>query len=156
MSIYYKMHHCKSRHPHHCKPNIQLYYNLDDNLSIFASNTFGSTMIETMNGNLVNKSNTTVGRFAITNTIYDITDANQSGLFDVVSQTTFYLEKGNIQFSTAHQVMKDSQGKYIFPSGKTIFKILSGTGIYLKAKGYVVIYANNMYRKVKIFFVNSR
>jgi len=113
-------------------------------------------MIETINGNLFDKTQTNVGRFAITNTIYDINDSNNNGLFEEASQTTLYLQKGNIQFSTAYQVTKDSQGNYIFPSGKTVFKILSGTGVFLNAKGFVVINSNGTLRKINIYIINQK
>jgi hypothetical protein len=144
--------------PKHCciKPDLSLFYNLDDNITIFSRNTFGSTIIETINGNLLNKNNNVVGRIAITNTIYDINDTNNNGLYENSSQTTLFLKKGNIQFTTAYQVTKDSQGNFIFPSGKTIYKIVSGTGIYLNAKGYIMIIANNMARKANIYFTNKK
>jgi hypothetical protein len=137
-------------------PYLKLYFDLNDNLSIFAKNIFGSSIIETINGNLFNQNNINIGRFAITNTIYDLNDTNQSGLFEVTSTSTFFLQKGNIQYTTSHQIIKDSQGNYIFPDGKSIFKILSGTGIFLNAKGYVVIYSKNTTRKVCIYFTNLK
>ena len=36
-----------------------------------------------------------------------------------------YLEKGNIQFTTAYKVTKDNQGRYVFPSSKNIFKTIN-------------------------------
>jgi hypothetical protein len=137
-----------------CRPDLKLYWNLDDNLSIFSKNTFGSTVLETINGNITDYKKNNIGRFAITNTIYDINDNNQNGLFENTSQTTFFLPKGAIQFTTAFQVIKDIQGNFIFPTSETIYKIISGTGIYLDAKGYVVIYAKNMLRQANIYFIS--
>jgi len=66
-----------------------------------------------------------------------------------------FLPKGAIQFTTAFQVTKDIQGNFIFPTSETAYKIISGTGIYLDAKGYIVIYAKNMLRQANIYFVRG-
>jgi hypothetical protein len=138
------------------KPDLTLFWSLDDNLSIFSKINFGSTEIETINGNLKDSKNNVVGRFAFTNTIYDISDANQNGLFENTSQSTLFLPKGNIQYTTAFQVTKDSQGNYIFPSSETKYKIISGTGIYFNVDGYIVINAKDMSRIGYIYFTKNK
>jgi len=65
---------------------------------------------------------------------------------------TFFLPDGNIIFNTAYKVIRNEQGNYIFPSGRSTFKIISGTGIYLHMQGVVIINSDNMERKVEILF----
>jgi len=125
---------------------------MSDVISVFSTITFGSTIIETITGPLLNKNKNSVERFAITNTIYDLNDINQDGFYESTSMITFYLKRGNIQVSAASQVTKDSDGKYIFPTGKYIYTILSGTGKFLNARGYVIINANNTKRNVIIAY----
>jgi hypothetical protein len=140
-----------------CK-NIRFFYNLKSNNTVISKQFFDSTLIETLNGNIYEDVNltTSIGKIAIINTIYDINNSNNNNLFDVTAQVTLFLSDGNIQFITAFKVTKNNEGNYIFPTSKTKFKILSGTGKYLNAKGYITIKATliNFFRRGKITFTH--
>ena len=140
-----------------CK-NIRFFYNLKSSNTVVSKQIFDSTIIETLNGNIFEDSNlnVSIGKIAIINTIYDINNLNSDNLFAVTAQVTLFLLDGNIQFITAFKVTKNSEGNYIFPTSKTKFKILSGTGKYLNAQGYITIKATliNFFRRGKITFTH--
>jgi hypothetical protein len=138
-----------------CK-NIKLFYNLNNNNSEVSQIVFGSTMIETFNGNIFARSNlnNSIGKVTIIVTIYDINNPEniKNNLFNAHSQINIYLPDGNLQFITAFQATKDNKGLYIFSDGKKTLKIINGTNKYLNAEGYITIDSINTFKRAKITF----
>lgn len=159
-------HHCRDHHhhdhhcrDHHCVPDLHFDYDVNTKYSKYSKIAFGTSILETISGDLFQKEKKIIkkyGKFAISNTIYDVEDKKSKTFFEDSSVVTFYLSNGSIQFLTADKFTKDKEGNFILPSGKSVYKIVSGTDMYLKAKGYVEIEANNNFRKVKIYFTNKK
>ena len=140
---------------HHKNTDLSFSYSVSSSQTVISNFTFENTQVGTLNGNLFNDNNI-VGRYTILNTIYDINNNNNNNLYDVTAQSTFFLQKGNIQFMPSYKAPKNSQGTYLFPSGTYTYKIICGTGSYLNAKGYVVIHAKDATRQTNIYFTNKK
>jgi hypothetical protein len=118
----------------------------------------GSTMYETMYGRVYCDSGLTnsIGRIAISQTIFDILDSDNTGTYDSTGQGTLFLPSGNLTYAIAAQTVKTSSGMFVFPSSTYTFMITSGTGGYLSMSGTITITSNNdttMVRKMTICLV---
>ena len=138
-------------------PNLVFFYSMSEINSKYNKQIIGSTLLAFTNGDIKNKNNTNLGKFAFSNNIYDIDVIKNK--YDTVGNVTFFLPKGNIQLLASYKSIKNSEGNFTFPQGKNTYtyKILSGTGQYINATGYAVFNVNSssLTRKVSIFFTNA-
>ena len=136
-------------------PDLVFYYSDDDTISNYSKFKFGSTLILNISGNITDKSITTknyntIGYF----TEYKMCNPNTNNTAYVTNIETFFLKNGSIQLQPAGIQPINFQGNYSITSNNTLtFKIISGTGNYLNAKGYVTINTyDNLERKVSVYF----
>ena len=136
-------------------PDLVFYYSDDNTISNYSKLTFGSTLILNISGNITDKSITTknyntIGYF----TEYKMCNPTANNTAYVTNIETFFLKNGSIQLQPAGIQPINFQGNYSIASNNTLtFKILSGTGNYLYAKGYVTINTyDNLERKVSVYF----
>lgn len=138
-------------------PDLVFYYSDDNTISKYSKLKFGSTLILNISGNITDKSITTKNFNKIGFvTEYKICNPNPTvnNTAYVTNIETFYLKNGSIQIQTASLQPINFQGNYSITSNSTAtFKILSGTGNYLHAKGYVILNTyDNLERKVSVYF----
>jgi len=123
--------------------NLELFFSPSAPSTVIDSllATGGTTLYETLNGNLYSDSGLTIlaGRIAISQTIFDILDLNMNGKFETTGQAVLVLPNGTIQYIFAGQTIKTPSGKYVFPSTVYTFNITSCTGIYMPMYGQITI-----------------
>jgi hypothetical protein len=138
-------------------PDLVFYYSDDNTISTYSKLKFGSTLLLNISGNITDKSITTknyntIGYF----TEYKMCNPNPTlnNTAYVTNIETFFLKNGSLQLQPAGIQAINFQGNYSIASNTTLtFKILSGTGNYLYAKGYVILKTyDNLERKVSVYF----
>ena len=136
-------------------PDLVFYYSDDNTISNYSKLKFDSTLILNISGNITDKSITTknyntIGYF----TEYKMCNPTANNTAYVTNIETFFLKNGSIQLQPAGIQPINFQGNYSIASNNTLtFKILSGTGNYLYAKGYVTLKTyDNLERKVSVYF----
>jgi hypothetical protein len=110
------------------------------------------TIYETINGNLYsdNALRQIIGRVAISQTIFDINDVNQSGVFETTGQTTLYLPSGTILYTFSGQTIRIGNN-YVFPDTQYTFNITNATGIYQQMYGQITITSTDEPTEMRIF-----
>ena len=138
-------------------PDLVFYYSDDNTISKYSKLKFGSTLILNISGKITDKSITTknfnkIGYFTEYKMCNPNSTLNNSAY--VTNIETFFLKNGSIQLQPAGIQPINFQGNYSIASNTTLtFKILSGTGNYLYAKGYVTLKTyDNLERKVSVYF----
>jgi len=102
------------------------------------------TIYQIINGNLYSDINLTkiVGRVAISQTIYDTSDKNHTGLFETTGQTTIFLPNGSIMYTFSAETVKVGDN-YLFPENTYTFNITNGTGVYQPMSGQITIVSDS-------------
>jgi hypothetical protein len=140
---------------------IVFYYSVDSTISTITKFTVDNSIInETINGPINTRpfsdpKSKQLGTFAIHQIIYNINDIDESGRYDATGQITFFLPGGAIQGNIAIRLIKNNQNNFVGPPDKTIiYKIVSGTGLFLDSTGTMQITLNpiSLERKVLICF----
>ena len=138
-------------------PDLVFYYSDDNTISTYSKFKFGSTLILNISGNITDKSITTknfnkIGYFTEYKMCNPNSTLNNSAY--VTNIETFFLKNGSLQLQPTGIQPINFQGNYSIASNNTLtFKILSGTGNYLYAKGYVTLKTyDNLERKVSVYF----
>jgi hypothetical protein len=137
------------------EPDLEFYYDLDITKTVFSNFSFGSTTILTKNSTLFNSNpEISIGKVSITNTLYNITDTSQLSV-NTASASAYHFLDGTIQYIAAQSMIKNSQGNYVWPPGVFILNIVSGSGKYLNAKGYILVKSEGLIRDISIYFTNK-
>ena len=135
--------------------DLQFYYNDDEAVSQISNIKFGSSVIQTIQGVITDKSivclnNKTIGNFLQ----YNLVSSTTNNMAFVSSVFTFYLKCGNLQCQPVGIQCLNSQCNYGLPHNVTkTYRIINGTDQYLNSTGYVVLHTfDNLERLVKIYF----
>ena len=139
--------------------DLQFYYSDDDTVSQVSKITFGTSLIQTIQGVITDKSiscphNKPIGNFLQ----YKLGSLATNNTLFVSNVFTFFLKCGNIQCQPVGIQCLNSQGNYGLPPNITkTYRIINGTEQYLNSTGYVVIHTyDNLERLVKIYFKTSK
>jgi hypothetical protein len=135
--------------------DLQFYYNDDEAVSHISNIKFGSSVIQTIQGVLTDKSIVTLNHKTIGNFLqYNLCSLTANNTAFVSSVFTFYLKCGTIQCQPVGVQCLNSQGNYGLPHNVTkTYRIINGTEQYLNSTGYVVLHTcDNLERLVKIYF----
>jgi hypothetical protein len=136
-------------------PDLKFYYNDDEAVSHISNIKFGSSVIQTIQGVITDKSIASPHHKPIGNFLqYNLCSLTANNTAFVSSVFTFYLKCGNIQCQPVGIQCLNSQGNYEFPHNMTkTYRIINGTEQYLNSTGYVVLHTfDNLERLVKIYF----
>jgi len=138
--------------------NAALYFSPSDQYTIFDRiNGTNGTIYETINGNLYADSGLTriIGRVAVSQTIFDINDINQSGVFETTGQTTLFLPEGTILYTFSGQTIQIGNN-YVFPSTQYTFNITNATGVYEPMYGKITITSTDSPTEMRKFSLALR
>jgi len=133
--------------------NTSLYFSPSDSYTIFDRiNGSNGTIYETINGYLYNDNtlSTSIGRVAISQTIFDTNDTNMNGLFETTGETTLFLPNGNIMYSFSGQTIKIGSN-YVFPNTQYTFNLTNSTGVYQPMYGKITITSTDSPTELRIF-----
>jgi hypothetical protein len=136
-------------------PDLKFYYNDDNTISSVSNITFGTSLIETIQGVITDKSAACPHSKPIGNFLqYKLCSLSTNNTAFVSNVFTFYLKCGNIQCQPVGIQPLNSQDNYSLPPNITkTYRIINGTEQYLNSTGYVVLQTfDNLERLVRIYF----
>jgi hypothetical protein len=136
-------------------PDLQFYYSDDDTVSTVSKITFGTSLIQTIQGVITDKSAACPHYKPIGNFLqYKLCSLSANNTAFVSNVFTFYLKCGTIQCQPVGIQSLNSQGNYGLPPNITkTYRIINGTEQYLNTTGYVVLQTfDNLERLVRIYF----
>lgn len=127
-------------------PEITFYYSNDRTINAFTqTNLYGAgsaeSILQTINGPVFSDAALTqkIGKWAVTNTTYDINNTESNGIYERTSTRTFYLPKGQLTIPNNALTSKRSDGTFITVPGTYLQEIDGGTDKYLNARGIASI-----------------
>ena len=134
------------------KPDLVYFYTTDINKKTqINEQILGDSVIISFKANLQNSKLENVGKLLAFYTSFDV-NKDKNKKFPSINNITFVLPNGsiNLVIPTPNQI--NPQGKLNLPAGlKIVSPIASGTGMFLNAKGYLLIHTKEYERKVEIF-----
>jgi len=125
-------------------PDLTFYCSTNTSISSFTQ-TFlygagsAESVIQTWNGPIFTDTALTqkIGKWATTNTTYDVNNSESKGLFKRNGTLTYYLPKGQITILLNRGAFKRSDGVFSSLVGTYLNTILGGTDEYLNTRGIV-------------------
>ena len=135
--------------------DLKFYYSDDDTISQVSKITFGTSLIQTTQGVITDKSAASPNHKQIGNFLqYKLCGLSTNNTAFVSNVFTFYLKCGNIQCQPVGIQSLNSQGNYGLPPNITkTYRIINGTEQYLNSTGYVVLQTfDTLERFVRIYF----
>jgi len=123
-------------------PDLSFYYSTDTSITSFTQTyLYGSgsneSVLQTWNGPVFADANLlqNIGKYATSNTTYNINNTESSNIFDRSGTQTYYLPNGQITVLTNAFAYKRGDGAYVAIPGTYSQTILGGTDEYLNARG---------------------
>jgi hypothetical protein len=147
--------HCSCNNHKKRSCDLQFYYSDDETISPVSKITFGTSLIQTTQGVITDKSIVSPHHKPIGNFLqYKLGSLATNNTLFVSNVFTFFLKCGNIQCQPVGIQSLNSQGNYgLLPNITKTYRIINGTEQYLNSTGYVVIHTfDNLERLVKIYF----
>lgn len=141
-------------------PDLVFYYSLALPSSVI-NQTVNKTDVNQLTSGIIfadEEFNNPIGKFAFNISAFNVVnnDGNETSqkLYEVTGTNVYFLPQGTISNSINVVFIKDSQGNFVVPGGKQlVYQILSGSGNFLQAKGFVVqITSDNLSRKMLVYF----